>query len=84
MVRWVRVNGAYYLVSKVLCTQKQLKLFLRRDSSMHHLRFGKPHYSFVLDDVLVTDVVLSPDLKVALLQGCPRWYLESVESEKEN
>ena len=86
MVGWVRVDGTSYHVVKLSCTRRQLKLFLRHgeSNSVHILRFGRPHYSFVLDDSLVTDVSFSTDAKVALIRACRRWYFESRISEKEN
>ena len=81
---WVKIDNTYYHVSRISCTEKQLKLFLNENYNMHHLRFGKPHYSFILDDSLVTNVSFSPAMKRILIQGCQRWYFESQISEKEN
>ena len=81
---WVRIDDTYYHVSRILCMQRQLKLSLMENDNMHYLRFGKPHYSFILDDYLVTNVSFSPAMKSVLIQACQQWYFESQISEKEN
>ena len=81
---WVRIDNIYYHTSRVICTRRQLKLFLHDGENVHHLRFGKPDYTFTLDGSLAKDVSFSPALKNLLIRGCPLWYFEFQMSEKEN
>jgi hypothetical protein len=80
----VFINGIEYEVYNSQC-YRGIYLWLRhRDGHLATLRFQPPNYSWILDDILVTDVVFSTDIKTRLIQQCPKWYSESRISNKEN